>query len=806
MNSLFTTMRSLTRSPVTLAAAVLTVAVAVGGMLAVFTLLESVVLRSLPYRDADRLVAVWVDFTEIADQIGIQDPKREWTNMDTHRDLRAMSNSIDDLAVFTGAAPTWTTADGAQRLSGAAVGWNGLRVLGVRPELGRDFIESDGAVEGACVVTIGNGLWQREFAADSGIVGRELTLTGEACTVVGVMPAGFRFPFIPTAEIFQVIRNPGNDRGNAYLRQFGRLADGVTLEQAQAELDTVAAALRAEYPEGNAHLELFVEPLQEALSLGVSRQLVLLQLAALLVLIVALANLASIMVARALSRAGEFAVRACLGADRWSRFRMLWVEGLVVGALGTLAGLLLAAWGTNGLIRVMPSNFAQTWDIHLGWPGFGVAFGMVFVAGTTVALVSHFALGRVTHSGAHARVAGTRGGRRVAASLIASNMALALAVTVTGVLLAQSYGQLANENLGYQPEGVLAGAVFLPGEQSSDDYVDRPAMRAAYGRLVEQVEGIPGVERVGLSSAVPLGVSNSDTGVFIEGVQAAGRDGRAHVWFSRVTEGYFDTMGIRIREGRGINSGDRIEERDVVVVNQAFVRAYLGDRPPLGTRINLGPEDDPRWFDIVGVADDVRFFDVSQPETPAVYFSAWAIPARGMYVTLRSSVATEGMIQPLRDALLAFDPGLALTDLRSMGERVETALTVPRAVSGLTVIFAICALALAGVGVYGTLAQSVERRRRELGIRRAVGAQDGDLMGLLAMQGAVPVLIGVVLGLPLAWWLGTRLTGLLYSVSPLDVRAWLSAIALLVLVAVLATALPGRRAVRVAPMDALREE
>lgn len=803
MSDLRYAVRSFARAPIVTAAAVLTIALAICGTVSVFSLLNAVLLRALPYAESERLVAVWVDVTRIADSVGLQDPRREWTNYENHRDLQERSQALEDVAAFTGWGPTLKTSGEARRITGVMVTVSGLELLGVTPQHGRGFLPAEGEAGADGVVVIGHGLWQREFSGDQGAVGRVVSLDGAPYTIIGVLPPGFRFPFQPGAEIIAPFTAQSGDRGAAYLRQFGRLAGGVTVAQAQAELDTIAAALRTEYPEANRDHELYIEPLQDALNLAVRPHLVLLQAAALFVMLIAIANLASLMVARASARAGEFSVRASLGATRLRQFRLLWTEGMVLASASGVLGLAAAAWGIDLLVRAFPDGFGAAWDVRVDVGAVSVALAIVLLAGTIIALASHFAVRRLAPAGGSgARITGQAGASRTGAILVALNFSVALAVTVTGVLLYQSQQRLAAADLGYQPAGVMAATVQL----SRSGFPDAVALKGAYERLQANVAAIPGVDSVGLSSGIPLGNLNTDTRVIVEGRPGTQADGRVSTWFSRVTPGYFETMGIRVRDGRAFRDSDSNAGRRVILVNEAFVREHLGGAPPLGVRVGLGPDETPDWFDIVGVVDDVRFFDVSRPETPAIYLPAWVLPGRSMYVTLRTSRDPDALAGELRRAVSAVDANLALDDLRSMVQRVEADLMVPRTVSRLTLLFAGCAMLLAAIGVYGTLAQAVVRRTRELGVRRALGALESDVFRLVLRQGATPVCVGLVLGLPLAYVLGRQMRQILYEVSPLNVSAWMFAIVLLAGVAFCAAAVPGRRAAHIDPMAALREE
>jgi predicted permease len=411
-------------------------------------------------------------------------------------------------------------------------------------------------------------------------------------------------------------------------------------------------------------------------------------------------------------------------------------------------------------------------------------------------------LGHGTGATGSARLVGGRTGRRVTAGLVASNFAIALAVAVTGVLLVQSYERLSAVDVGFGTDGTLAGMVGLAPAQ----YADNAAVITAYDRLAMQVGQIPGVEAAGLASSVPLGQSNNDTFVLIEGRPTAREDGRAHTWLTRANETYFGAMGVGIVEGRAFESTDRADSRAVAVVNAAFVRDYLAGGQAIGTRVALGPEDNRRWFDIVGVANDVRYFDLAVPESPALYLPAWLEPSRNMYIVVRSERDPAAVIADLRRAVTAFDPTLALVDVRSNDARVAERLMMPRTISGLTLAFALTALLLAAVGVYGTLAQSIVRRAREFGVRRALGARDSHVLLQVARQGLVPVALGLAAGVPLALFLGSRLSRVLYEVSPAEPTAWLIALVALLLVAAIAAFLPSRSAVRVPPMQALRDE
>jgi putative ABC transport system permease protein len=805
-HDLRTAWRGLLRTPLLSLAALLTLAVAIGGTTAVYALVDGVLLRGLPYAQSERLVALWVDYSEIADEVGLQDPRREWTNFDNWRDVREGARSLDDLAAFGGWTPTLVGDGDALRVEAASVTWNALSVLGVSPALGRGFVAADGAADAPATAVLTHGLWQRQFGGDPAVLGSTIELNRTSHTVIGLLPPGFRFPFLPEAELVSARVPATGDRGGAYIRQFGRLAAGVSLVQAQQELDTLAASLRVQHPDANRGLGLFVEPLQASLSRQVRPQLLVLQAAAVMVLLIAAANLASVMIARSQRRRGEFALRSALGASGMRQLRLLLAESVLLGLCGAALGLLLARFGVNGFLAMFPQGFGALWEISLDIRAALLAVLVAVAVAALLACAAHLSLRRIelreATSQGGSRIAGSRGGGRLGAGLVAFNFALALSVTVASLLLLGSHGRLQQADLGYRPEGVLAGNLALPAAA----YPDEAALFAAYQRLREVLEAQPGLDAIGLSSSLPLGQGNTDTQVLIEGRPTSRPDGRAHVWFNRVSHDYLPTLGVRLREGRMFEPSDGLDGARRAMVNAAFVREYLDGIDPIGRRIGFGPADEPRWFDIIGVIDDVRMFNVATPQAPSLYIPLQVMAASNIFVSARTRGDALAALPALRSAVREFDPSLALADLRPMQQRVEAGLSLPRAVSRVSLLFAGSGLLLAGLGVYGTLAHSVLQRRREFGVRRALGADDGSVLGLVAGHAARPMLLGALLGVPLAWLIARQLQDVLYEVGLWSSGPWIGAFAVLLLVATAAAVGPWRSAVRVQPMEALRQE
>lgn len=805
LQDLRTATRSLLRTPLAAAATVLTLALAFAGTLATWAMVEAVFLRAMPYAQPDRLVAVWVDVSGIEGEVGIQDPRREWSNIDHYLDLRERAPALAGIAAWRGWGATLSNQGEAERLSGINATWNAFDVLGVNPALGRGFQPEDGAVGAAQVAVLGHGLWQRKFNGDPGVIGRTLELNRMHYTVVGVMPPGFRFPGSPEAELFGVAPERTGDRGHANLRQFARLAPGVDLAGAQVALDGLAAQLREQYPDTHRGQGLFVEPLQASLGREVRPQLLVLQGAALMVLLIAAANLASLSVARAAGRRGEFALRAMLGANRWHQLRLLLAESIALALAGSALGLLLAQVGLRLLGALFPQGFAQAWDVQLGAGTVLLALVLAMAVSLVIALAGATALRRAGLSDANgqigARSVGSRGGGRLAGTLVAGNFALALAVTVASVLLLDSYRHLSGTELGYRSEGMVAGGLLLP----SAIYPNDPELRSAQQRLREHLEAAPGIESVAFATSIPLGQSFMDGFVRIEGRPTARPDGLAHAWTQWASHDYFATLGARLREGRHPTPADSLGDAPPVLVNAAFARQYFGSGSPLGARIQTDVGDDARQHTVLGVVEDMRHFGIDQAQTPTLFLSLEADPRRNLYIVLRHRGDEAAAFTALRSAVHRLDPSLALSDLRSIEQRVDAALAMPRALGRITLLFALTALLLAGIGIYGTLAHMIARRTRELGVRRALGATARDVARLVLHHALRPALAGALLGLPLAWLLASRMRDVLYEVGPAQPTAWALALLVLALVALAAAALPARRAVRIEPVVALRQ-
>ncbi len=795
------TLRSLLRAPGFTAIAVLTLALGIGANSAIFSAIDALLLRALPYAQADRLVMLWTDATK-------QDmPRTEWTNRADFADWERGLSSVSRMAAFTGWAPTVTGAGDAEQLAGALVTDGAAEALGVQPALGRWFRAEEDVPNGPAVVVVGHEFGQRSLGARNDLGSLSVTLDGEPYAVIGVMPRGFQFPLLADRSVYRPLRDVCGGRGGFCIRAFGRLTPGRTLEQAQAEFSTVWAGLAATYPADNAGLDGYVQPLRDALVGPVRKQVLVLGAATLLVLLIACANLANLMLARATARARESALRSALGAGRWRLVRQLVGEAIVVSLMGAVAGLVLALLAIGWLQSAIPAGVQASAPLALDWRvalfSVVVALLSALVFSIVPALIATRPAGVAALRSGDRLGAGGPAAQRARGALVVANFALALALCVGASLFLKSLARLGEVDLGYRTERLLTFSLNLP----ATAYAEPGKRRAFHTAMLDRLRALPGVVGAALSSTVPLQGDATDTNFVIEGRPEVDSADQPRAWYSKVSAQYFDAMGIRLVRGRAIEEADTLRENAVLVVNRAFVRTYLDDQDPIGRRLGTGPAAERTWWEIVGVAEDVRFFGVEQPQTPAVYLSLGQRPGGGMVVVVvRSATDPDALLPAIRREIAALDPSLALANVASMQRLVDDALAGPRLLATLVGVFGMVALALAAVGVYGVIAYAVGQRTREFGVRMALGAVGGDLLRLVLRNGVRLALAGMVLGIGLALVVGRLIGGLLYEVSPADPAAFAAVAIVLTLVAVLATLAPAWRAARVQPLSALRDE
>jgi predicted permease len=791
--------RNLARSPGFTAVALLTLAVGIGATTAIFCAVDAVLIRSLSYPEGDRLVFLWVDATK-RDM-----PRTEWTSSADAADWSTQLTSVASLYAFRGWGPTLTGAGDPAQVGAAEVSHRFLETLQVPPLLGRGFSAEEDVPNGPPVVVVSHGFWQRHLGGDPTAVGRTVTLDGKSWTVIGVMPPGFAAPLLPNRDVWKPLQLGSAQRGGFYLRVVARLAPDVAVRDVQAELNAVQARLSAAYPVTNADLGGYVQPVRDVLAGPVRAQLLVLMGATAFVLLIACANVANMLLARATARGRELAVRAALGAGRARLARQLLIESAALASLGVVFGLAVARGLIAWLSAQLPETATDGAPLALDLRVLGFALGASASAAVLVGLMPALtAARRDLTSGlreADRASAGGRGGQRMRATLVIGNFALALALTVGAGLFLKSLALLSAEDPGFRTERLLTLSLSLP----ESGYPEADKQRAFLSALGERLTAQSGIEAVGLTSTLPFGGSNTDTSFRIE-PRDGGAPIQARTWISRVTPGYLEALGVPLKSGRTIDASDGSGTRNAIVVNEAFARDYFLGADPIGRRLAAGPVDDPVWFEVVGVVGDVRFFGLDQPQTPSAYLSLLQRPTREFFVTLRAASAPLALLPVVRREVAALDANLPLNDIAPMTALVARSLSTPRLVATLTSAFATLAVFLAALGVYGTVAYAVTVRTREFGVRMALGAERVDVLAHVLRGGLRLAGVGLALGLIIAAALGRLLQGILYTVNPFDAGVLGGVGILLLAVAAGATLLPAWRAARVAPMEALRYE
>ncbi len=793
LNDLRHATRRLLRSPGFTALAVLTVGLGVGATTVMFSAVHGVLLKPLSYPEPDRLVMIRGATRARPGRPGV-------ISYPDYRDWRHQSRSFESIAALRAADVTLAGPGGPERLEGARVTASFFQALRVVPALGHLFPTEVDQPGGEPVAVLGHGLWRR-LGADPTLVGRSITLSGQPHTVIGVLPASFRPPReVERAQVFAPLALDGDSleqRGNRSLVAIGRLRSGVSIDQARAELAAVALRLEKEHPD-NAGVGAMVESLHADTVGELRRPLLVLLGAVAFVLLIACTNMANLVLPRALARRREVAIRAALGAGRSRLVRQLLTESILLGVVGGAAGLGLAHWGLDALVALAPASTPRLQDIALDGRVLGFSLALSLVTGVAFGLLPALSAARTDvqaalHESGRSPSLARHPGARL---LVVAEIALSLVLMAGAGLLLESFRRLLSVDPGFDPHDVLTFAVSLPGSR-----YPRPDQRAAfYADLLERVRTLPGVISAAAITPLPLGGDGGIATRFtVEGQPAP----------SAVTSGFFETMRIPLKKGRTFEDRDRREAPPVAVVNQTLADQVFPDQDPLGQRIRIGiltDESDPRAFEAVGVVGDVRPSGRHVPAPPEIYVPHPQQSWSWMSLVVRTSGEAASLAGALRREVAALDSEQAVYNVRPLLELLSDSLAAHRFIMALLGGFALLGLALATVGVYGVLAESVDRRRGEIGLRLAVGADPGDVLRMVLGQAARLAAAGVTLGLVAAFALTRVLQGLLFGVSATDPATFAAVAGVLGVAALLASTLPARRAARLDPAAILREE
>jgi predicted permease len=797
--------RQLLKNPGFTAVAVLTLALGIGANTAIFSVINGVLLESLPYRNPEQLVRV---FESTASQ-----PKFPMSAGD-FQDYREQNSKFASLALYTRQDLELSKDDQPELLPGLRVTSGFFEVLGVRPMLGREFRRGDEAQGNHHVVILSHGLWQRRFHGDPEVIGKPILLTGEAFTVVGVMPAGVQhvggdYRSMPHGETvdfwWPVTLRPQDNRGSHYLNAVGRLKPGVVPGQASADLNLIANRLARQFPDTNGSFRIAIQELREEIVGRTRTTLLVLFGAALLVLLIACVNVANLLLARAAAREREMAVRAAVGAARWRIARQLLAESLLLAAVSSAAGIFLAQCGIVALGHLGPDPLPRLQTVRLDWHVVLFTLALTLLTGVVFGLAPAWQAGKASLNGLlkEGARAGTGGRqRRLRDAMVTAEVALALLLLIGTGLLVRSFWRVQQTAPGFNPQHVLTAIVSLP----YTGYGDRTNRARFQQQLLDQLTALPGIEAAGLTSDLPWTGYDENNAFYIEGKTYPpnnGPEGRYHF----VSSDYFRTIGVPMIAGRFFNADDRMDRPAVVLINHSLAERYWPGENAVGKRITFTSEPkEEDWRTVVGIVGDVKDHPDSPAAEPAFYWSLAQSPARQFTLAVRTTTEPSGMIAAVRDAIHKLDRNVPLADVKTLETIAARAVAGRRFTFWLTGCFAATAVALAAMGIYGVLSYLVAQRTREIGVRMALGAQTSDVIRLTLKQGMRPTLVGVALGLAGAFALTRLMASLLFGVSATDPETFVVSALLLFLVALPPCWLPALRAAKVDPMEALRCE
>jgi predicted permease len=797
--------RMLFKKPGFTAVAIITLVLGIGANSAIFTVINSVLLRPLPFKESDRLVFVH----ETARRETVE---RRPASYPDYRDWRDQNQVFEHIAAFDTMSLTMTGGE-PEQIPCENTSSNYFQVLRVEAAQGRTYLPEEDLVPNPLpVVVISDGLWKRRFGSDPGVVGKTIRLIERDHTILGVMPEGFKGItgtadlWVPFLLNYSGPSSPSEDRGSRWHQTIARLKPGVTLEQAQADMSAIAAALEQQYPRTNANRGVLIVPAHEDL-LGNLRPMLLILLGAVaFILLIACANVANLLLVRASSRQKEIAIRTALGASRSRVVSQLITESLLLSVAGGALGLLLAVWGSDLLIALSPvqlPSYVST-DVDLNVLAFtllvSVATGVVF--GLAPALqASTPALNETLKDAAKGASVGSRP-QRVRRVLVVAEIAMALVLLICAGLMIKSFQRLQQFDPGYRVDNVLGSRVSLPSQKYS------VAQASVFARqLVERLEAIPTVKAVALGTDSPLDGYTSATTLTFEG--STNPDGDLRIYRHSVTPRFFETLGISLLQGRDFGPQDTEQAPRVAIVAEAMARRAWPDQDPIGKRFKVGRlTGEAPWYTVVGVVGDVKYRRLvrDQNSDPDIYLSVQQHPTRHFALVARAEADAASLAPLIRQEVQTLDPNLPLFEVSTMQQRMADQTSGARFTAVLLAVFAALAVLLAGVGIYGVMNFAVAQRTHEIGIRMALGARQFDVIKMILREGMALTALGVTIGLTGAFLLTRVLAGQLYSVSATDPQTFAMVSLLLAGVALVANFIPARRATRVDPVIALRYE
>jgi putative ABC transport system permease protein len=802
LNDVRYAIRNLLKRPGFTLIAVITLALGIGANTTIFSAINALLLKPLPFPELERVVTVW-------DKFPSRDVQHNEVTMANYLDLRAQSQSFDQLALYRWWSTNLTGIDAPERLQGFLVTGNFFSVIGTQPIMGRTFYEYENEPGKDRVAVITHSLWQRRFGGDANVLNKTIALNSVTRTIVGVMPEHFNFPkgaevYAPIALTPELMRS----RGSHTYYVIGRLKQGISVQGAQADVDNIMARLEKQYPETNTGWGSNVIPLIKDTVRTYDTALWVAMAAVGFVLLIACANVANLMLARAIGRQKEIALRSALGASRWRIIRQLLTESVIVALLGGMLGVLIAFWGIDLLRAGDPgeaSKFAPGWhNFGINASVLGFTLALSFVSGIVFGLAPAWQVSKPDLNNAlkeGGRQSGS-GSHRLRSSLVVFEMALSLVLLIGAGLTIRSFLALLKTDPGFNAQNVLTMTLVLP----SAKYKEESQTQAFFSELVSRVRGVPGVESAGVVSHLPLGGSNASQSFLVEGASepppGQKNDGRYRV----CSPDYFQTMGITVLTGRGFTEQDKAGSTPVVIVNETMARKHWPNGDALGKRIRFeGPIDRAPWMQIVGIVHDVKH-ELNIPVTPEYYFPHAQDGWIGMVLVARTTSEPSAMASLIRQQVWAIDKDQPVFNVKTMQEVRSISVSLYSFSSATLGVFGGVALLLAAVGIYGVMAFGVTQRTHEIGVRMALGAKRADVLKLVVKDGMKLALMGVAIGLIGAWGVTRLMESLLFGVQTTDLLTFSAVSVSLLVAALLACYVPARRATKVDPLVALRYE
>jgi putative ABC transport system permease protein len=778
--------------------ALMALALGIGANTAIFSLVNAVLLRPLPFAEPSRLVWVFGNIRNGSNRASV-------APLD-FLDFRQQNTTFEQFAAsFSVPLPLNLTGTGEpERLSAAAITGNYFQALGVQPLLGRGFqIENEQPAQNQ-VVVLGYALWQKRFGGDQAIVGKKVTLDGKTSEVIGVMPQDFSFP--QAAQLWVPLNfdlGPEMKQRKAhFLRPVGRLKPGVTLAQAQADTDAIARRLEEQFPATNTGWNLRLLPLQEHLVGNIRPTLFILFGAVGFVLLIACANVANLLLVRAAAREREIALRTALGAGRLRIVRQMITESVLLALAGGALGALLAIWGVELLVKLSEGTIPSTAKVKIDLTVLAFTLGISVITGLLFGLAP--ALRTLKLNLTDTLKEGGRGAgegsprNRIRSALVVIESAVAVVLLVGAGLLIRSFLQLQSVNPGFDTHGVLTMRVDLPRAK----YPKPEKAGPFFAELEDRVAGLPGVEKVGLITELPLSGQPNDMPFTVEGRPPLAPDQKLGADFRRVNSQYFESLRIPLLRGRNFTEPETHQSARVLIISDLLARAVFPDEEPLGKRLVMSWDDQP--FEIIGIVGDIRHRSMESDPLPAMYLPTVQTP--WMNLVIRTSGDPAGLAPAVRREVQAIDPDQPVAAIRTMDEWLENSVATSRYRTALLGLLALVALLLAATGIYGVMSYSVTQRTHEIGVRMALGAKRFDVLRLVVSQGMMLVVLGVVIGVAGAFALTRVMSTLLFGVTAKDPLTFISVAVLLTLVAFVACYIPARRATKVDPLVALRYE